>query len=99
MAQAVVPVGYRTALIKLAHESPLAGRLGVRKAVDRLRLDLYWPNMSRDVAKFIKWCHLCQVVRKPNSNVLVAPLIPITAVEPPLFRVIIDMVGPLSPTY
>ena len=81
----VVPVGYRVDLVKLAHESPLAGHLGVTKTTQRLQDNFYWPGIKRDVARFIKCCHLCQVVGRPNHKIPVAPLIPIPAVEPPLY--------------
>ena len=96
--QLVVPGGYRPPLIRLAHESPLAGHMGVRKTVDRLQYRFWWPRMRGEVATFIQRCHLCQVVGKPNQRIPAAPLLPIPAVEPPFTRVIIDMVGPLPRT-
>ena len=96
--QLVVPEGYRQELIRLAHEAPLAGHLGVRKTVERLRREFWWPSMSASVANFLKSCHICQLVGKPNQKIPVAPLIPIPAVDPPFTRVLIDMVGPLPPT-
>ena len=96
--QLVVPVGYRQALIQLAHEAPLAGHMGVRKTADRLRYNFWWPNMRASVAEYIQRCHVCQMVGNPNQPIQVAPLLPIPAVEPPFTRVIIDMVGPLPVT-
>ena len=37
VVQVVVPSTYREALMQLAHERPLAGHLGVRKTLQRLR--------------------------------------------------------------
>ena len=41
---------------------------------------------------------MCQLVRKPNQKVPVAPLQPIPAVEEPFSRVIVDCVSPLPKT-
>ena len=41
---------------------------------------------------------MCQLVRKPNQEVPVAPLQPIPAVEESFSRVIVDCVGPLPKT-
>ena len=51
--------------------------------------------MKKDVSKFCRLCHVCQMVRKPNQKIPRAPLQPIPAFEEPLSRVLIDCVGPL----
>lgn len=42
----MVPVGYRVKLNKLVDEAPLAGHLGVDKAVVHLRWNFWCPSMS-----------------------------------------------------
>ena len=54
--------------------------------------------MATQVANFLKSCHPCQVMGKPNQVLPIAPLYPIPAVEPPFTRVLIDIVGPLPVT-
>ena len=98
LAQVVVPTPLREELVLLAHEGPLAGHLGVRKTVARLRFNFWWPGMAASVAGVLKCCHTCQVVGKPNQKPPVAPLHPIPAVQPPFTRVLVDIVGPLPPT-
>ena len=98
LAQVVVPTELREDLIKLAHEGPMAGHLGVRKTVARLRYNFWWPGMAAAVASVLKCCHTCQLVGKPNQVPPVAPLHPIPAVQPPFTRVLLDIVGPLPPT-
>ena len=51
--------------------------------------------MKKDVSKFCKSCHICQMVGKPNQKIPRAPLQPIPAFEKPFSRVLIDCVGPL----
>ena len=98
LQQLVVPSEVREALVWLAHEGPLAGHLGVRKTVARLRRNFWWPGMAAQVAEIIKCCHTCQVVGKPNQGPPPAPLHPIPAIDPPFTRVLADIVGPLPPT-
>ena len=56
------------------------------------------PTLKRDVAAFVKTCHTCQIVGKPNQSIKPAPLHPIPAVGQPFERLLIDCVGPLPPS-
>ncbi len=96
--QVVVPRPLREALVLLAHAGPMAGHLGVRKTVARLRRNFWWPSMAGEVSTVLKGCHTYHVVGKPNQAPPLAPLHPIPAVDPPFTRVLIDVVGPLPPT-
>ena len=96
--QIVVPGPYRNEVLHLAHESPLAGHLGINKTHQRVLQHFYWPGLRKDVVKFCNTCHTCQVIGKPNQCKQVAPLVLIPATEEPFNRVIIDCVGPLPKT-
>ena len=93
--QVVVPPGYRKEILRIAHELPVGGHLGVRKTKDRIMRHFYWPKLSADVAEFCRTCHTCQVVGKPQPSLKPAPLIPIPAFDEPFSRVLVDCVGPL----
>ena len=45
----------------MAHETPLAGHLGVNKTYNKMTKHFYWPKMKGDVVKFCRSCHTCQV--------------------------------------
>ena len=96
--QIVVPSTYRQDILSLAHESPLAGHLGVHKTQEKILSHFFWPGLQRDVANFCKSCHACQVVGKPNQKIPAAPLKPIPAFDEPFSRIIVDCVGPLPRT-
>ncbi|CAC5371239.1 unnamed protein product [Mytilus coruscus] len=96
--QVVVPKVYRQDIISLAHDTPLAGHLGIRKTCLKILQHFYWPRLRNDVAEYCKSCHICQVVGKPNQKIPPAPLLPIPAFEEPFSRVLIDCVGPLPKT-
>lgn len=98
VSQVVIPQKYRQSILKLAHDSSFAGHLGVRKTLDMIWRNFFWPGIRRDVSKYCKTCLTCQMVGKPNQPVKVAPLIPIPVFEEPFCRVMVDIVGPLPKT-
>ena len=96
--QIVVPTVHRREVLELAHDLPVSGHLGVRKTYNRVLQHFFWPGLKRDVAKWCKECHTCQLGGKPNQNILQAPLHPIPAFDEPFSHIIIDCVGPLPKT-
>lgn len=96
--QIVTPQRYRSEILRLAHDSPMAGHLGIRKTADRVLKHFYWPGIRRDITHHCKTCHTCQMVGKPNQKIPQAPLKPIPAFEEPFSKIIIDCVGPLPKT-
>lgn len=92
--QTVVPISLRNKVLQTSH-CDVAGHLGVRKTYDRILQYFFWPGLKRDVSKFIKTCHTCQLTSKPNQVVKPAPLQPIPAIGQPFEHLIIDCVGPL----
>ena len=96
--QIVVPTVHRREVLELAHDLPMSGHLGVRKTYNRVLQHFYWPGLKRDVSKWCKECHTCQLGGKPNQNIPQAPLHPIPAFDEPFSHIIIDCVGPLPKT-
>lgn len=95
--QIVIPDGLRELVLKTAH-GDIAGHLGVKKTYHSVMRYFFWPRLKRDVASFIKTCHTCQMVGKPNEVLAPAPLFPIPAVNNPFEYLTIDCVGPLNPS-
>ena len=95
--QIVAPISIRTSLIELAHDG-FSGHLGIRKTLSKLQQHFYWPGIRKSVQDFIKSCHSCQLVGKPNQVIPPAPLRPIPVVSEPFERIVIDCVGPLPRT-
>lgn len=90
--QIVVPAVYRRDIMAIAHETPMAGHLGVIKTCNKILSHFYWPKLQKDVSEFCKSCHVCQVVGKPNKNILSAPLQPFSAFEESFSLVLVDCV-------
>ena len=96
--QIVVPTVHRREVLELAHDLPVSGHLGVCKTYNRVLQHFFWPGLKRDVAKWCKECHTCQLGGKPNQNIPQAPLHLIPAFDEPFSHIIIDCVGPLPKT-
>ena len=96
--QVVVPVGLRNKLMGLAHNLTPSSHLGRNKSFDLLRQHYYWPKMYSHLRDYIKRCHICQVMGKPNQVIPKSPLKPIKVVHNPFEYIVIDIVGPLPKT-
>ncbi|GMR63083.1 hypothetical protein PMAYCL1PPCAC_33278, partial [Pristionchus mayeri] len=49
-----IPEGRREKFIREIHDSPLSGRLGTRKLVQKLLNEVFWGSMAKDVQKVLK---------------------------------------------
>lgn len=96
--QIVLPPCYREEIMRLAHDIPTSGHLGINKTKGRVMKHFYWPTIRKDVVAFCKTCHTCQLAGKPNQSIPPSPLIPIPVVGEPFSHVLIDCVGPLLKT-
>ena len=96
--QIMVPKKYRQDIISLAHDSLMAGHLGVTKMYNKIRKHFYWPKLKGHVSQYCNSCHICQITGKPNQVIPPAPLYPIPAFGEPFSRILIDCVGPLPKT-
>lgn len=82
-------------MIKDNHDPPTCGHLGIFKTLARIAERYYWPNMRKDVAKYIAQCQVClktKSVQRPVSGHMLS--------EQPLctrpWQILsIDLVGPL----
>uniref|UniRef100_A0A4W6FVS0 Gypsy retrotransposon integrase-like protein 1 n=1 Tax=Lates calcarifer TaxID=8187 RepID=A0A4W6FVS0_LATCA len=91
--QIVVPEKFREEVLRTAHNQ--SGHLGVRKTYNYILKYFFWPRLKKDVSRYIRTCHTCQLTGKPNQTVKPVPLIPIPAMTQPFEHLIIDCVGPL----
>ena len=58
--QLVVPEGFREKVMRLAHETLMSGYLGIKKTLDRVVAEFFWPGICGNVARFCKSCDICQ---------------------------------------
>ena len=95
--QIVLPLSVRKSVLEIAHDA-YGGHLGVHKTYAKILNCFYWPGMKKDVAEFVRTCHVCQISGKPNQVIPKAPLQPILVPDEPFSKIIIDNVGPLPKT-
>ena len=50
--QIVVPKKKRKDVLSIAHESALAGHLGVNKTYQKVLTQFYWPKLRKDVIEY-----------------------------------------------
>ncbi|XP_069140935.1 uncharacterized protein [Argopecten irradians] len=94
--QLVVPAQYRNFVLRLAHDSVMAGHLGAKRTADRILLEFYWPGVIADVSRYCRSCDVCQRTF-PKGRVTKVPLGRMPLIDVPFQRVAIDLVGPLQP--
>ena len=96
MQQLVVPIKFRETVLKLAHDSPMAGHLGIQKTLRRIMSKFYWPGVHGDVRRYCISCELCQRT-VPKGSVGRVPLGEMPLIDTPFSRVAVDLVGPIDP--
>ena len=79
--------------LKLVHDCPISGHMGVHRTLLRAEKNFYWINMRKDVRQYVKACHLCLCFKPHRHNHPKARKWPVT--EAKFFRVHLDLVGPL----
>ena len=94
--QLVIPEGFREKVLRLAHETLMCGHLGIKKTLDRVVSEFFWPGVCGDVARFCKSCDICQrTIQK--GRVTKVPLGKMTLIDTPFKRVSVQLVGPSEP--
>ena len=78
----------------MGHDNIVAGYFGVSKTLKRIAKYLYWPKLKKDIKWYVRTCHQCQLVGKPNKKIPLAPLIPIPVTKEPFREILLDVVGP-----
>lgn len=51
---------WRTIMIREFHASPTGGHAGILRTLQRVRANVFWKGMRRDVQQFVRECDICQ---------------------------------------
>ena len=94
--QIVVPGACVTEVMKLVHDNPTGGHLGVAKTTEKIRERFYWASYKEDVVKYIRCCTICEARKNPSRAA--RGKLGQYLVGEPLERVAIDILGPLPRT-
>ena len=71
--QLIVPKQNRKMVMKLAHESFMAGHLAIKRTVHKVLSEFFWPGIASDIKRFYQSCDICQRTI-PKGKFLTAPL-------------------------
>ena len=94
--QLIVPLQYQKLVMKLAHKSFMAGHLAVKRTVQKVLSEFYWPGVNSSVKRFCQSCDICQR-NIPEGKVVKAPLGKMPRIDVPFKRVATNLIGPLNP--
>ncbi|ODM87732.1 Retrovirus-related Pol polyprotein from transposon 17.6 [Orchesella cincta] len=61
-----IPDAIKNEVIAFFHANKIAGHLGIRKTFSKLEQRVYWPNLRRDVQRYINYCLVCQESKPPR---------------------------------
>src|ERR1700733_14035208 len=94
--QLAVPQSLREKVIMMANESLLAAHQGVKRTLDKVMSEFFWPSMYGEVKRFVMSCNLCQrssgVHGKFKAKLGHLPIVGI-----PFSVFCADLVGPIEP--
>ena len=94
--QLVVPTQFRPQVLRLAHDSALAGHLKARKTMERIWAHFYWPGLQSDVRRYCASCDPCQRTT-PKGKVGKVPVVMPPLIDTCFRRIAVDLIGPLQP--
>ena len=94
--QLVVPKGKHAEILKVAHESIMAGHMGIQRTLDRILSQFYWPGIHGDVIRYCRSCDACQRTT-PKGKIYKATLEQMPLIDTPFKRVAVDLIGPITP--
>jgi len=87
----------RGEIMKICHDNQLAGHFGQKKTKVLVQRKYYWPNMAKDIAKYIKGCDICQRVkarRQRKAGEMQALPLPVK----PFVSITMDFITDLPPS-
>lgn len=82
-------------ILKKFHTDELYGaHSGQRKMYAKIRAHFYWPNMTKDISKYVASCHRCKLAKPSQRNK--EELVITDTPQKPFDLVQIDTIGPLQ---
>ena len=70
----------------------MSGHQEIKKSLDRIILNFYWPGVIRDVHRFCQSCDVCQKTVS-RDNIPKGPVQVMPIINTPFAKVAIDLVG------
>lgn len=95
--QYVLPNVYRNQVLSLLHNDPLAGHLGIKRTMARVRCRFYWAGYNLTVERWCKRCKECQKRHQPDKKS--KGQMKTYVIGEPLERISLDILGPVTRSY
>ena len=92
-----IPEKLRLDILLKYHDSPAAGHLGVKRILELIFRNFWWPRMEIDVRDFIKSCETCMRNKKSRQRKY-GLLQPLEVPERPWKSITIDFLCGLPPS-
>jgi hypothetical protein len=92
----VVPHALREVVLRMVHDGPTGGHLGITKTLARLQRAFYWVNMRQDVELWCRRCLSCAKRKSPGKKTRANLQQQLSGC--PLERIALDYAGPLPET-
>lgn len=76
------------------HLLPTSGHAGMTRMTNNIRRKYYWPNLNKDIRKFIGKCEMCQKMKQGRYTK--QPMTLTTTASTAFEKIYLDLVGPLD---
>ncbi len=90
-----IPRLQRSQLVHSAHSSLVTGHPGANATLSLLKDRYWWPNMARDVRRFVQGCEECAISKSPR-HLPAGKLLPLPVPNRPWSHLGVDFVTDLS---
>ena len=57
-------------MLELAHDVPMAGHVGQKRSIRRIRRRFWWPDLEKDAKQYVRSCPQCQKMSQKKQRVL-----------------------------
>jgi len=84
----------RMEIVRLHHDMPVGGHRGQRKTVELVTRNFWWPEVTKEVKKYVKGCNICQY-NKNRTEQPVGKLMPNSIPEKPWTYILADFITKL----
>ena len=61
---------FRHNIMEELHKPPYAGHRGISSTIQTIMHDFYWPQMKRDITRFVSECLTCQKIKSYKGKKL-----------------------------
>ena len=63
-----IPTPLTTQVIRLCHDSPLAGHPGIAKTINLIRRNFWWPKMIKEIKQYVSTCETCAACKSDRNR-------------------------------